>query len=52
MKGNIHWLEGDYLEGCGQDLLHGTRPVIALDNPDKPRVLQDNTYGQWTEIPA
>jgi len=51
MKGNIHWL-GDYLEGCGQDLLHGTRPVFALENSDKPGVPQDTTFGKWTEIPG
>jgi hypothetical protein len=51
MEGNLHWLR-DYLVGCGQDRLHGTRPVFALQNSDKPRVPQDNTSGKWTEIPA
>jgi hypothetical protein len=51
MKGNLHWL-GDYLEGCGQQLLHVTRPVFALENSDKPGVPQDITSGKWTEIPA
>jgi len=51
MKGNLHWL-GDYLESCGQDLLHGTRPVFALQNSDKPGVPQDTTSGQRAEIPA
>jgi hypothetical protein len=52
IKINFHWLEGDYLEGCGQDLLHGTRPVFALENSDNPGVPKDTTSCKWTEIPV
>jgi hypothetical protein len=50
MKGNLQWLEGNYLESGGQNLLQVSGPVFALKNSDKPGGPQDTTSGKWTEV--